>query len=77
MIENSTMDLPLVFILTNTGLLNSVAVQLVLGCCFPDAIMPCAFHVGLELMHAKVHSFVLDVLEEVIHMDWFHGLYDW
>jgi phage head maturation protease len=67
-IENSTTDLPLVFILTIAGLLNSVVVQRVLGHGFPDSIMPRAFHEVLEVMCVKVHSLILGILNRVIHI---------
>jgi hypothetical protein len=62
------MDLPLTFLLTIAGLLNSMAVEQVLGHDFPDSIMPYAFHIVLELIHAKIHSLILGVLEGVIHI---------
>jgi hypothetical protein len=67
-IENSTMDLPLAFILTIAGLLNRVVVQGVLGHHFPDGIMPSPFHIVLELIYIKVYSPVLGLLEGLIHI---------
>jgi hypothetical protein len=74
-IDNSTMDLPLAFLLAITGPLNSVVVQWVLGHGLSDGIMPCAFHMVLELVHVNVHFFSFSVLERVIHIDGIQGLY--
>jgi hypothetical protein len=68
-IENSTMDLPLTFVLAIVGFLNRVAVQRVLVHDFPDSIMLYAFLVVLELIYTKVHSFILGILEVVIYID--------
>jgi hypothetical protein len=76
-IEKFTMDLPLAFVLAVASLLNSVAVQWVLGHGFPDGILPCAFHVVLELIHVNIYSFILGALDGVIHIHWIQGLYNW
>jgi hypothetical protein len=76
-IENFTMDLPLAFVLAIADILNSVAIQWALHHGFPDGIIPCSFHVILELRHVKAHPFILGVLEGVVHIDWVQGLYNW
>jgi hypothetical protein len=76
-IENSTIDLPLAVVLTIAGLLKSVAIQRVLRCGFPDGIMPCAFHVVVELIHTKVYSFILGVMQGVVHIDLVQGQSHW
>jgi hypothetical protein len=75
-IENSTMDLPLEFVLAIAGIENSVVVQQVLGCGFTDGIMLFDFHVVQELIHVKVYTFIFGVLEGVIHINWVQELYN-
>jgi hypothetical protein len=77
LIENSTQDLPLAFILSIAGPLNYIVVKWALCHSFPYGIMSFSFHVVLELIHVKVHSLVLGVLEGVIHIDRVHGLCNW
>jgi hypothetical protein len=77
LIANSTQDLPWAFILSITGPLKYMAVQWVLCGSFPYGILPRFFHVVLELMHAKVQSPFLGILEGVIHINRVYGLYNW
>jgi hypothetical protein len=72
--QNSMIDLPMNFILAITGLKNSVVVQWVLGYGLPNGIMPCPCYMVLKLIYVKVYSFILGVLEGVIHIDWVQGL---
>jgi hypothetical protein len=76
-IKNFTMNLSLAFVLAIIGLLNSVAVQWVLGRSFPDGIMPCTFPVVLELIYRNVYSLVFGVLEGVVHICWVQELSNW
>jgi hypothetical protein len=75
-IENFTKDLSLAFILAIVGLLNSLAIQQVLGHSFSDGIIPCDFQVVLELIYVKVPPLILGVLEGVIHIHWVQELYN-
>jgi hypothetical protein len=77
LIENFIQDLPLAFILSIEGSLNYMAVQWVLRYSFPNDIMPRSFHVVLQLIHVKVHSLILGVLEGVVYINRVHGLCNW
>jgi hypothetical protein len=75
--EDSTMDLTLWFVFSIAILLNHVVIQWVLSGGCSQSIIPCFFHAVLQLIHVKLHSLILGILEGVIHIDRVHRLHNW
>jgi hypothetical protein len=76
-LEDSTINLPLAFVISITILLNCMVIQWVLGYGCSNRIIPGSFHVVLELISAKVHSLILGMLEGDIDINRVHGQSDW